>query len=62
MIFPTFVPLVKIDAPEPAEGITTTSSAPDPVKPDPRIPEIELISIDAVVYPLPESTTSTFCI
>ena len=50
---------MKIDAPVPNAGITTTNSAPEPVRPAPRIPSIELISIDAVVYPLPGDVTFT---
>ena len=42
-------PLVKIDAPVPNGGITTINSAPDPVKPDPNIPLIDSMSIEAVV-------------
>ena len=49
LILPTLVPEVKMDAPVPADGITTTNSAPDPVKPVPRIPGMALISIVAVV-------------
>ena len=40
---------MKIDAPVPEAGITTSSSAPEPVKPDPRIPVIASTSIVAVV-------------
>jgi hypothetical protein len=40
---------VKIDAPVPEAGITTSNSAPEPVKPAPRIPVIASTSIVAVV-------------
>ena len=49
LILPTLSPLVKIDAPVPNGGMTTTNSAPDPVKPDPNIPLIASMSIVAVV-------------
>ena len=59
LILPTFVPFAKITAPVPNAGMTTLITAPDPVKPDPRIPSIDSISIDAVVYPLPGDVMST---
>ena len=59
LILPTLVPLVKIEAPVPYGGITTTKSAPDPLNPDPRMPGIDCISIFAVVYPLPGEVTVT---
>ena len=37
---------MKIDAPVPNGGITTINSAPDPVKPEPRIPGIDSTSIE----------------
>ena len=49
LILPTLVPEVKIDAPVPTDGMTTTNSAPDPVNPVPSMPGIALISIVAVV-------------
>ena len=40
---------MNIDAPVPVAGITTTNSAPEPVRPAPRIPVIASTSIVAVV-------------
>ena len=62
LILPTLVPLVKIEAPVPAGGITTFRSTPEPVKPAPRIPDIDSTSILATVYPLPGDVTTTSCI
>ena len=62
LILPTLSPLVNMDAPDPNGGITTINSAPDPVKPEPRMPGIDSISIVAVVYPLPGDVTITSCI
>ena len=51
------VPVKNTDAPDPSEGITTDTTPPDPARVLPRMPGIESISIDAIVYPLPASAT-----
>ena len=42
-------PVGKIEAPVPDAGITTVTSAPEPVSPEPRIPSIASISTEAVL-------------